>query len=206
MTAPTEPTNAPVEEPDAPSGRALPFAIAGVAVLVAIVLFAVFSRENESNPVDDASAALQASAATLAGPLNVTGLQHAKCVRGDGSGMYRCTPVMNNAESTGGVTVHYSGGVVTKQLAGSSLTAAPRAGSEVATLLDADEKATLGRTVKYGCAFTIGINPDGSQASGSPGGFRCATAKPPAGEDAVLQRYVEFADDGMVTRDFMLAG
>ncbi len=94
MTTPADPTTTPAGEPPAPTGpsRALPIAVAGVAVLVAIVLFAVLSRENDSNPVDDVSAALQANAANLAGPLNVTGLQHSRCVAGEGDGGTRARP------------------------------------------------------------------------------------------------------------------
>ncbi len=76
----------------------------------------------------------------------------------------------------------------------------------MAAALDADERATLGRTVKYGCAYTTGMNADGSANAGSPGGYRCATATAPKGASAPLQRYVEFASDGSVVRDFMLAG
>lgn len=206
MTTPAEPTTTPADEPRGTSGRGLPFAIAGVAVLVAIVLGTVLSREDGANPVDEVSAALQAQAASLAGPLNVTGLQHAKCVVAEGDDLFACTPVMDNAEAASSITVQYADGVLTKRLAGSSLTQAPRAGADVAAALAADERASLGRSVKYGCAFSVGINPDGSQASSSPGGFRCATAEAPEGADAPLQRYVEFAADGAVTRDFMLAG
>ena len=62
----------------------------------------------------------------------------------------------------------------------------------------------MGRTLKYGCAFTSGMNPDGSAAASSPGGFRCAAPEPGA-KDQYIQRYVEFAADGAVKRDFMLS-
>ncbi|MFT4035831.1 MAG: hypothetical protein QM679_09695 [Patulibacter sp.] len=197
--------SSPADAHPQPTGgrRILPWALGGFALLIVVAVVGLLSRENESNPVDDVSAALQSHAELLAGPLSVTALEHTRCVS-RGSGEFACTPVMDNSDAKA-IIVRYSGGVLTKRLAGSDLAQAPTTGVAIAAALDADERATLGRTVRYGCAFTVGLNPDGTQ-SGGAGGFRCATAKPLPGEQAVLQRYVEFADDGSVTRDFMLPG
>jgi hypothetical protein len=205
MTTSADPQPTPEDGSVPAAGRRLPFVLAGLAVLLAIGVAWVLSRENEAHPLDDVSAALQASAATLAGPLNVTALEHTRCAAAEGENRYTCTSVMDNAAAANAIDVEYVDGTITKRLAGSKLTSAPRAGNEVAAALAADEQATLGRTVQYGCAFSIGINADGSSASDSPGGFRCVSLKAPAGSKAPVQRYVEFAADGAVTRDFIVA-
>ena len=205
------PQDAPTPASDEPaahtpkSRKGLTIALGILALGVAAAVFGVLSRENEPNPVDEVASALATDATVLAGPMSVTKLEHTKCVKQSDT-VFRCTPVMDNATAGSGVVVVYKNRIPTKRLAGSNLTEAPRRGDDVAAALDADEHATLGRTVKYGCAFSGGLNPDGSQAPSSPGGFRCATLKAPAGSTAPLQRYVEFAADGSVTRDFMLAG
>lgn len=206
-----EPARAEIPAGDRPAAgpnRRVLTAVLVVALLaIAGGVIGLLTRENDSNPVDDVSAALAAAAPQLSGPISVTELQHTRCAKQGGSQvLYTCTPVMDNANASSGVTVQWKGDVLTKRLAGTKLTVAPRSGNDVAAALDVDEQSTIDRTVKYGCAFSIGINPDGSSAASSPGGFRCATAKPPAGEKDVLQRYVEFAADGSVKRDFMLTG
>jgi hypothetical protein len=209
---PRTPTGLPSSAEDAAAGaqpagasrRALTFALVALAGLVAVIVTVALSRNNASNPVDDVSSALAANAELLAGPLNPTDLAHARCVKESGT-EFRCTPVVGNAAETTAIDVVWKDGVLSKRLAGTQLTAAPRAGDDVAAALIADERVTAGRTVKYGCAFTSSMAPGGGAAAGA-GGFRCATLKPLPGEDEPLQRYVEFAADGTVTRDFMLTG
>jgi hypothetical protein len=182
--------------------RALTAGLIALFSLVAIGVTTVVRGTDDSNPVDDVSAALAANAMLLAGPMNPTDLAHARCVQQQGT-TFRCTPVINNAAATGAITVQWRDGVLSKRLAGSTLTSAPRAGDDVAQALIADERATIRRTLKYGCAFTSSMSPGGGPASG-PGGFRCAAPTPGGPKNAYIQRYVEFAADGAVTRDFML--
>lgn len=195
-------SNAPAST-TGPSRRALGFAIVALVALIAVAVGVVLGKSGESNPVDDVSAALASNATLLAGPLNPTDLQHARCTKVSET-EFSCTPVIENAEAKS-LTVLWKDGVVTKRLAGTELTAPPRSGSDVAQTLVADEQATIGRKLKYGCAFTSGLSPSGEAASGSPGGYRCAAPDPEA-KDEYIQRYVEFAPDGSVTRDFMLTG
>ncbi len=185
------------------SRRGLTAALAVLAVVIVSALVVVLGRVGESNPVDDVSSALAANASLLAGPRTPTDLQHARCVENSETA-FTCTPVMNNAEAKP-IEVRWQNEVLTKRLAGSNLTAPLRSGREVAAALIADEQATLGRTLKYGCAFTSGLSPSGG-SSGTAGGFRCAAPAPGGGKDEFIQRYVEFAADGSVTRDFMLTG
>jgi hypothetical protein len=185
-------------------GVTIALVILGLALVGGVV--GLLSRENESHPVDDVASALASSAGELAGPLNPTGLAHARCTAvKDQDAQYTCIPVIDNSEEKP-VALQWKGERLTKHLAGQELTKAPRAGDEVAKILATDERATLGRTVDYGCAFSQGINPDGSSAASSPGGFRCVDRKTLEAKDGPIQRYVEFAEDGTVARDFMLTG
>lgn len=185
------------------SRRALGLAIVALVALIAVTVGVVLGKSGDSNPVDDVSAALASNATLLAGPLNPTGLQHARCTKSTET-TFTCTPVIGNATEKP-VRVIWKDGVLTKRLAGTNLTAPPRSGTDVAQTLIADERATIGRALKYGCAFTSGLSPSGEAATGSPGGYRCAAPDPKA-KGQYIQRYVEFAPDGSVTRDFMLTG
>lgn len=186
------------------SRRSLTIALLGLVAVIGVALAVVLGRVGESNPADDVASALAANATLLAGPLNPTGLQHARCVK-DSDTAFTCTPVVGNATEKP-VKVVWQNEVVTKRLAGTNLTQPLRSGSEVAAALVADEQATIGRTLKYGCAFTTGLTPTGERNDGSPGGFRCAAPAPGGAKDEFIQRYVEFAADGSVSRDFMLTG
>ncbi len=193
--------DAPAPRPGA-SRRGLTIALVGLVAVIGVALAVILGRVGESNPVDDVSSALAANATLLAGPLNPTGLQHARCVK-DSETAFTCTPVVGNATEKP-IKVVWQNDVVTKRLAGTNLTQPLRSGSEVAAALSADEQATVGRTLKYGCAFTMGLTPAGERNDGSPGGFRCAAPAPGGAKDEFIQRYVEFAADGSVSRDFML--
>ncbi|MEH3053378.1 MAG: hypothetical protein PGN13_05120 [Patulibacter minatonensis] len=191
--------------PQPTSGRrGVTIALVVLALAVIGGVIGLLSRENESHPVDDVASALASDAAQLAGPLNPTGLAHARCTAVEGEDeLYSCTPVIDNATSKP-ITVEWKDDRLTKRLGGQTLTQAPRSGDDVAKALTTDEQATIGRTVDYGCAFTSGMNADGGAAANSPGGYRCVDRKTLDAKTGPIQRYVEFATDGSVTRDFMV--
>lgn len=193
---------APGQRPGA-SRRTLTIALVTLVAVIGVTVAVVLGKSGESNPVDDVSAALAANATLLAGPLNPTGLQHARCTK-DSDTTFTCTPVVGNATEKP-IRVVWKNDVLSKRLAGTNLTQPLRSGKEVAAALIADEQATVGRSLKYGCAFTTGLSPTGERNDGSPGGFRCA-APDPEQKDQYIQRYVEFAADGSVSRDYMLTG
>lgn len=201
-----------------PSRRRLAYALLATVAVIAVVAALLAGPGGEAT--DDAGdptgidigALLTTQAQGISGLLPADALARAECNPAE-LGVYECIVDASNVAGVAGtsrrgqttvVRMEIIDGRVVKDAGG--LDAAPQSAAEAGRAIASDDRTTLRLQTAWACGFSSGLNPDGSRADDSPGGFRCVQTKgPTGGADAPTERYVEFRDDGRVAKDFVIA-
>lgn len=152
--------------------------------------------------------ALEQDGDLLAGRLSEAGkvsIEQASCEPLDsGAGDFSCSVTAGARSSAPSLwKVRLQGdGTASKLLAGQPPASGDKTSESTAALLVADDANQSATPLKYVCATSTTVNPDGSSTGGMGSGQRCVGLN--AAGKVELQRYVEFAPDGAATRDFLL--
>ena len=193
----------------------IPILLITIAAVVAILIAGCGGDDEPSTAAGSTPSAAPADASTekvttavraagkdLAGRGEASAFADATCEPTDGAD-YRCAFGGDGDPDAGAIRVRLQDdGSVTKLLGTAPPTAEPKTSTATQTLLADDDVASGATTVKYTCATSTAINPDGTSAGSSATGQRCVLID--AKGKVVGQRYVEFSPDGSVRRDFMV--
>lgn len=202
-----------------PNRRRLAYGVLAAIAVVAVVAALLAgpggeASEDSGEPTGvDIGALLSTQAQRLSGLLPADALARAECTPAE-LGVYECIVDASNVAGVAGssrggqttaVQLEIIDGEVVKHFA--ALDTVPQSAADAGEALAADDRTTLRLQTAWACGFSTGLNADGSRDPSSPGGFRCVQTKgPTGGADTPTERYVEFRDQGLVAKDFVIAG
>lgn len=154
---------------------------------------------SEVSSADAVAVKVAEGSALLSGRADPDTFADTTCEAAKLAGEYRCAYGGEGDPNSGSLTVRLQPtGAVSKVLGDTPPQAGLPAPTRVAELLAADDAASGSPGTAYRCATATAINPDGSSAGTSETGYRCVLIE--GGKP--FQRYVQFAADGTVVRDF----
>lgn len=184
-----------------PSRRGLTIVLVVLGLFAATMVTFLVTRGDSTAPTDDVASALASRAPSLVGRARVGDLQHTRCVKADVATDFICKPVADTS-AVQAITVRWKDGKLTRKLEGSNLKERPRAEEIISAALSLDDQALYGSKTEYGCAFSPNRTPNGGTSDQGLGGYICVSKKPDPQTKELVQRYVEFADDGTLVQDF----
>lgn len=202
-----------------PDRRRLIYGLLAAVAVIAVVAALLAGPGGEADEAGDEAtgvdvgALLTAQAAGISGLLPADALARAECSPAE-LGVYDCTVDASNIAGVAGTSrrgqttelqVEIIDGLVVKHFTG--LDGPPQSSEAAGAAIARDDRATLRLQTTWACGFSTGLNPDGSRAEDSAGGYRCVQTKGPTGDAEVpTERYVEFREDGRIGKDFVIAG